>query len=153
MSRPANTKRILEGRAGIEFDHVTFFVFGHTWFDGGIDESTVPAMWEQHREPFMKLWLTFEPFSYIGQEFTKNKPGTRPWSWWNDNPEYKRKIYNAKEFNYFDDKHSCGYPCGWSGNTGPVIETQAAFLKRKGLLIPAEIEYFENNEMEMKKTH
>ncbi len=114
-----------------------YFLLGFDMFHD-LDLDRMPEKWEIYREKLLKQWY---------------EPGKRPWAWWNiDHPEYRRKIYNAKDFNYFSDTYSFGYPTGWSGKDWPVIETQAAFLKRKGLLTPAEVKYFKTNEMETKET-
>ena len=152
MGRPARTKRSAKLLDRLSHNDITYFRYGFAFFQP-YDDSDIPRKWELAREEYMKKWLTFQPFDFGGDTIRENKPGTRPWAWWNlDHPKYRRKISNAEGFE-FSDKFSFGYPSGWSGKGDPEIESQAAFLKRKGLLNQTEKDFFKQNEMELTEKH
>ena len=152
MARPARAKRGAKLLDRLSYNDITYFTYGFAFFNP-YDDSDISEKWDLFRDTYLQKWLTFEPFDFGGDIIKENKPGCRPWAWWNlDNPKYRRKIFNAKDFD-FSDKYSCGYPTGWSGKGDPEIESQAAFLKRKGLLTQDEKEYFKTHELELTENH
>jgi hypothetical protein len=119
-----------------------------------LDREDYKAMllpWEEHRKVIIADWI-------------KSKPGTRPSMWWRyDAPrlapealgrwsrtvlapqliELRRKLRGEgnplhEVLNYTPSQHY-GIPA-WCGNPDdpPVFESQRTYLKRHGLLLPAE---------------
>ena len=144
MSRPVKPKRGARKIDRVAYNDVTYFIYGFSFLNP-YDPKGIPEKWEYCRESFMEKWMTFKPFEYIGKTWDQNEPGKRPWAWWNlDHPDYRRKHLEGKPGE--GGEHNNGIPRYYRGSC--KYETQAAFLRRMGLLTPQEIEFFEVNEME-----
>ena len=105
---------------------------------GELDMVAVEAGW-------VALWEELLP------KYILDHPGRRPWGWWIfDAPEPTRQLLGG--FDAFKDgpvpllvDEILKYGCGWYISVGeaelrdpPVIETQAGFLERHGLLLDVE---------------
>jgi len=87
-------------------------------------------LWQAHREYILAKWVA-------------RRPGTRPQYWWlNDMHKTARQQLSGKKWD------GSGYWCGalpggserWWHDGSAVFESQAAFLLRKNVLFPGEME-------------
>jgi hypothetical protein len=89
--------------------------------------DTLEAHWRIQRDDVLAWWI-------------KRHPGTRPWCWWRfDAPEDRRQIggtgYPASEA---PDHGVTWLWCGVDPKHPPIVESQAAYLKRLELLADGE---------------
>jgi len=110
--------------------------------------KSTSELWAEFREQVLEWWL-------------KERPGTRPWCWWQfDAPERRRRVGGTgttfSEFGRDRDEYTpdFGLPTPRAWLTGyeassrgvqsldpadpPLFEAQATYLKRLGLFLPGE---------------
>ena len=96
----------------------------------GFDRRAAGVLWRAHREEILAGWI-------------KRRRGTRPSCWWRfDAPQEPRLQVGGKGEPWpqseFDERR---FPMGWlavDAADPPLLESDAAFLKRLGLLLPGE---------------
>ncbi len=75
-------------------------------------------------------------------QFIEEHPGKRPWFWWRfDSPEKSRRVLSGAGIPHDIKDCDFGIPAGWKDFDPkhlPVFESQAALLKRHGLLADGE---------------
>jgi hypothetical protein len=108
--------------------------------NGAMDLEEVKGAWEELRGELLPAYIA-------------DHPGTRPWAWWRfDAPEPYRRFLGGYDFRT-DPAARVGLTAeihtglGWYSSIGeaeltdpPIVETQAGYLERHGLLTDAERE-------------
>lgn len=96
-----------------------------------IDQNEERAVWEKLQGQILALWI-------------ESHPGTRPSAWWRYGdgvhvPELRRVLSGAGRPACIE--HGFGIPHCWEGfsaDNPPTFESESMYLKRHGLLTPAE---------------
>lgn len=141
-------KKIKVKRESLTGEHSKFLLDGHAYIislirpfirrDGSKNMGAIAAAWETLRDELLPAYIA-------------NHPGQRPWAWWQcgDAPEKLRRLitgYDAEADpisvpatrNYHYGRY---WSYGWEEfSDPPIVETQAAYLERHGLLSEAERE-------------
>ena len=119
-------KRVPRRRARIDSERtVTRLLTGHDWpfldgFAPALTDEELRAAWKALGKELLK-------------EFIEKNPGRRPWAWWQFEAKEPRRVVGVDVI----DLPACGSQparrCQYD-----IIETEAAYLRRLGLLSPAE---------------
>ena len=89
-----------------------------------------PDLWAEYGDAIVAEWIS-------------HSPGSRPWAWWKYTaPEPRRRLGGtgmavSEKYPGVAPLWAYGLPIGWECGA-PIFETQAAYLKRLGLLLPGE---------------
>lgn len=113
------------------------------WF---MDSAPAPVeLYFMTDEAVQCLWLAHS--ERIIEEWAATAPGTRPAAWWRyDAPEQRQRLGGkgtpASDVSAIAPCFVLGVPADWAEDFDPtdppLFETQAAFLKRHGLLLAGE---------------
>jgi hypothetical protein len=108
--------------------------------EGKLHISSAEEAWEELRDELLP-------------RFVLEHPGTRPWAWWRfDAPEPTRQLFGGydaflKSIPPLLIDEILDWGTGWYVSVGinemadpPVVETQAGFLERHGLLTEPELD-------------
>jgi hypothetical protein len=119
------------GQPGREEDGHDEYVSAYFFHMPG--EPDLKDLWERWRGELLPAWI-------------REHPGTRPWGWWRfDAPSHRLKVGGSGVL-YPDGEQVAGFALPGDGfwdedpdpKNPPLFESEAAFLKRHGLLDAAE---------------
>ena len=149
---PTKRRRRPQGRReAFAPQHRHQLLTGHDYFDDAyglnlppeyrFDEAAARADWEDYREELMAWWLqdptawrreNGRPVGFYNLE--PGGPGSRPWAWWAfEGPDDARLVFGLAPIDEPTARASGVRYC-----RGVLVESEAAFLRRRSLLLPGE---------------
>jgi hypothetical protein len=147
---PTNRKRTRRGRnPELPMALIEKLITGHTFFYDEPSDGELEAVYHKHRD-FILGFIgqparDIEPdFFPVGATGVPVPWGCRPWAWWKyEAPEPRRLLSGDPAHATMDGERWFGVPMLYhsaEAHTSMIFETQAAYLRRLGLLLPGEAE-------------